>query len=68
MAMLYMPTAFPDAHLKTWFKPGANRQKEQAIFVLAQLHILDTTKQDDGTRSHSLSPGFKQQYGSIRVF
>lgn len=60
MAMLYMPTAFPDAHLKTWFKPGANRQKEQAIFVLAQLHILDTTKQDDGTRSHSLSPGFKR--------
>lgn len=60
MAMLYMPTSFPDAQLKAWFKPGATREKEQAIFVLAQLHILDTAKQDDGTRSHSLSPGFKR--------
>ncbi|KAH6616523.1 RNA polymerase II transcription factor B subunit 2 [Boeremia exigua] len=60
MAMIYMPTSFPDAQLKAWFKPGATREKEQALFILAQLHILDTTKQDDGTRSHSLSPGFKR--------
>lgn len=60
MAMLYMPTSFPDAQLKTWFKPGATREKEQALFILTQLHILDTAKQDDGTRSHSLSPGFKR--------
>ncbi|KAF2997606.1 RNA polymerase II transcription factor B 52 kDa subunit [Curvularia kusanoi] len=60
MAMLYMPTPFPDAQLRMWFKPGADREREQAMFILAQLHILDTAKQDDGTKSHSLSPGFKR--------
>ncbi|KAJ8113998.1 hypothetical protein OPT61_g4021 [Boeremia exigua] len=60
MAMLYMPTSFPDAQLKAWFKPSATREKEQALFILAQLHILDTTRQDDGTRSHSLSSRFKR--------
>jgi transcription initiation factor TFIIH subunit 4 len=60
MAMLYMPTSFPESQLNAWFKPGATREKSHALFVLAQLHILDTTKEDDGKRTHSLSPGFKR--------
>jgi transcription initiation factor TFIIH subunit 4 len=60
MAMLYMPTSFPESQLNAWFKPGATREKSHALFVLAQLHILDTTKEDDGRRTHSLSPGFKR--------
>lgn len=60
MAMLYMPTSFPESQLNAWFKPGAVREKSHALFVLAQLHILDTTKEDDGKRTHSLSPGFKR--------
>lgn len=60
MSMLYMPTSFPESQLNAWFKPGATREKSHALFVLAQLHILDTTKEDDGKRTHSLSPGFKR--------
>lgn len=58
--MLYMPKSFPDSQLNAWFKPGATREKSHALFVLAQLHILDTTKEDDGKRTHSLSTGFKR--------
>ncbi|KAF3032199.1 RNA polymerase II transcription factor B 52 kDa subunit [Didymella heteroderae] len=60
MAMLYMPASFPESQLNAWFKPGATREKSHALFVLAQLHILDTTREDDGKRTHSLSPGFKR--------
>ncbi|KAF1932761.1 RNA polymerase II transcription factor B subunit 2 [Didymella exigua CBS 183.55] len=60
MAMLYMPTSFPESQVNAWFKPGATREKSHALFVLAQLHILDAAKEDDGRKTYSLSPGFKR--------
>ncbi|KAF2747940.1 transcription factor Tfb2 [Sporormia fimetaria CBS 119925] len=38
--MLYMPGPFMSAHLDAWFKPEARREKDKALFVLEQLHIL----------------------------
>ncbi|KAJ4354930.1 RNA polymerase II transcription factor B 52 kDa subunit [Ascochyta clinopodiicola] len=60
MAMLYMPTSFPAAQLEAWFKPGAKREREQAIFTLQRLHILDSTTGDDRSTSYSLSSGFQR--------
>lgn len=60
MAMLYMPTSFPAAHLETWFKPGAKREREHSIFTLQRLHILDSTLEADRSTSYSLSPGFQR--------
>lgn len=60
MAVLYMPTSFPAAQLEAWFKPGAKREREQAIFVLQRLHILDSTLEADRSTSYSLSPGFQR--------
>jgi transcription initiation factor TFIIH subunit 4 len=64
MAMLYMPSSFPTAHLDAWFKPSARKEKEQATFVLDRLHILTSTRNDDGSLSWTLSPGFQRSLRS----
>jgi transcription initiation factor TFIIH subunit 4 len=60
MAMLYMPTPFPAAHLEAWFKPGAKREREHAIFTLVRLHILESTLQADRSTTYALSEGFQR--------
>ncbi|KAF1836981.1 RNA polymerase II transcription factor B subunit 2 [Decorospora gaudefroyi] len=60
MAMLYMPSSFPATNLDAWFKPSARKEKEQATFILDRLHIMTSTRQDDGSLSWTLSPGFQR--------
>jgi transcription initiation factor TFIIH subunit 4 len=59
MALLYRPSSFPAADLDAWFKPSARKEKEQALFTLERLHIIASTKQDDGTSSWTISGGFQ---------
>jgi transcription initiation factor TFIIH subunit 4 len=60
MAMLYMPSSFPSTDLDAWFKPSARKEREQALFILGRLHILDSKLEADRTTSYSLSPGFQR--------
>ncbi|EDU51456.1 TFB2 RNA polymerase II transcription initiation nucleotide excision repair factor TFIIH subunit TFB2 [Pyrenophora tritici-repentis] len=60
MAMLYMPSPFPAADLDAWFKPSARKEKERATFTLDRLHIITSSRQDNGTLSWTLSPGFQR--------
>jgi len=60
MAMLYMPSPFPAADLDAWFKPSARKEKERATFTLDRLHIITSTRQDNGSLAWILSPGFQR--------
>lgn len=58
MAMLYMPTAFLRTDLDAWFQPSARKVKEQSLYTLEQLHILNLKQDEERRYSYSLNPGF----------
>lgn len=60
MAMLYMPSAFAAADLDSWFRPDSKKEKEKALSVLEQLHII--TQKVDANRhsSYELYKGFRR--------
>ncbi|KAF1947636.1 transcription factor Tfb2 [Clathrospora elynae] len=60
MAMLYMPSSFPTADLDAWFKTSARKEKEHATFTLDRLHIVTPQRQDDGSLSYTMNPGFQR--------
>ncbi|KAI0483760.1 transcription factor Tfb2 [Xylaria cf. heliscus] len=55
MALLYMPTPLLLSDLEIWIKPGAKREKDQAISILRSLHIV----QRDASPTISLTPNFR---------
>lgn len=60
MAMLYMPHPFPQRDLDLWFRPEAQKDKEKALSVLEQLHIIVFKQEGNNQRSYELYPGFKR--------
>ncbi|KAI1268049.1 transcription factor Tfb2 [Xylariaceae sp. FL1019] len=55
MAILYMPSPFPNSDLETWVKPTAKREKDQAISILRSLYIVERT----AATTISLTPNFR---------
>ncbi|KAF2280150.1 RNA polymerase II transcription factor B subunit 2 [Westerdykella ornata] len=60
MAMLYMPSPFPAADLDAWFRPEAKKEKEKALSVLDQLHIIVHRVDASRQVSYELYKGFQR--------
>ncbi|KAF2785957.1 transcription factor Tfb2 [Melanomma pulvis-pyrius CBS 109.77] len=58
MAMLYMPTPFAASDLDAWFRPDGKREREKALAVLEQLHIVVPQQDAHRRTSYELYPGF----------
>jgi len=58
MAMLYMPTTFAASDLDAWFRPNTKKQREKALSVLEQLHIIVSQLDANRQMSYELYKGF----------
>ncbi|KAF2267920.1 transcription factor Tfb2 [Lojkania enalia] len=58
MAMLYMTGPFPSGDLDAWFKPDGKKDKEKALSVLEQLHIILGKQDSQRHISYELYKGF----------
>ncbi|KAF2660491.1 transcription factor Tfb2 [Lophiostoma macrostomum CBS 122681] len=60
MAMLYMPGHFASADLDTWFRPDGRGEKDKALSVLEQLHIIVLKQDANRHSSYELYKGFQK--------
>lgn len=64
MAMVYMPHPFLQRDLDSWFRPESQKDKEKALSVLEQLHIVVYKQDANNQRTYELSSGFKRSLRS----
>lgn len=57
MAILYMPDPLITLDLDVWIRPGAKREKDQAVSILRSLHIVT---RDASITTISLAPNFRK--------
>ncbi|KAF2473156.1 RNA polymerase II transcription factor B subunit 2 [Lindgomyces ingoldianus] len=58
MAMLYMPGPFSASDLDAWFRHDGKRDKDKAISVLEQLHVITARLEAPRHYSYKLTEGF----------